>query len=98
MISHDRGNHGDDPAVDRFGQFRTKSHLKTLPLILILVIAGCTKQSNLPEDTTMSEQSADVPVIRKLAEDCRVGWLAGDAETLPASPDASMTAPENSLA
>jgi len=40
----------------------------------------------------MSEQSADVPVIRKLAEDCRVGWLAGDAE------DASMTAPKNSLA
>jgi len=75
-----------------------KSHLKTLPLIIILMIAGCTRETNLPEDTIMSKQSADIAAIRQLAEDWRAGWLTGDPEALPASPDASMTAPENSLA
>jgi len=40
-----------------------------LPLGAILVLAGYTRQTNLPEDTIMSEQSAGIPAIRQSAED-----------------------------
>jgi hypothetical protein len=59
--------------------------LKTLPLIIVLMIAGCARQTNLSEGTTMSKQPEDIAAIKQLAEDWRAGWLAGDHETLLAS-------------
>jgi uncharacterized protein (TIGR02246 family) len=59
-----------------------KSHLKTLPLIVVLMLVGCTRQTNLPEGTTMSKQPEDIAAIKQLAEDWRAGWLSGDPETL----------------
>ncbi|MHC4688843.1 MAG: YybH family protein [Planctomycetota bacterium] len=58
--------------------------MKVLPIIVVLILAGCIKQTNLPEDTIMSKQPEDIAAIRQLAEDWRGGWLAGDAETLVA--------------
>lgn len=59
-----------------------KSHLKTLQLIVFLMFAGCTTQTNLPGGTTMSKQPEDIAAIKQLAEDWRAGWLSGDHETL----------------
>ncbi|MHC4132727.1 MAG: YybH family protein, partial [Planctomycetota bacterium] len=47
--------------------------MKVLPIIVVLILAGCIKQTNLPED---------IAAIKQLAEDWRGGWLAGDAERL----------------
>ena len=54
--------------------------MKVLPIIVVLMLAGCTKQVNVPKDTIMSKQSTDIASIKQLAEDWRSGWIAGDTE------------------
>ncbi|MHC4280732.1 MAG: YybH family protein [Planctomycetota bacterium] len=56
--------------------------MKVLPIIVVLILAGCIKQTNLPEGTIMSRQTEDIAAINQLAEDWRAGWLTGDPETL----------------
>jgi len=56
--------------------------MKVLPIIVVLILAGCIKQTNLPEGTIMSKQPEDIAAIKQLAEDWRAGWLSGDPETL----------------
>ena len=56
--------------------------MKILPIIVVLILAGCIKQTNLPEGTIISKQTEDITAIKQLAEDWRVGWLTGGPETL----------------
>ena len=56
--------------------------MKILPIIVVLILAGCIKQTNLPEGTIMSRQTEDIAAIKQLAEDWSAGWLSGDHETL----------------
>jgi uncharacterized protein (TIGR02246 family) len=54
--------------------------MKVLPVVVVPMLAGCTRQANVPEDTIMSKHAEDVAAIRQLSEDWRSGWIAGDAE------------------
>ena len=56
--------------------------MKILPITIVLILAGCTNQTKLPEGTIMSKQPEDIAAIKQLAEDWRAGWLTGDAEAL----------------
>jgi uncharacterized protein (TIGR02246 family) len=56
--------------------------MKILPIVIVLILSGCIKQTNSPEGTIMSKQPEDIAAIKRLAEDWRAGWLAGDPETL----------------
>ena len=56
--------------------------MKLLPIIVVLILVGCTKQTMLPEGTIMSRQTEDIAAIKQLAEDWGAGWLSGDPETL----------------
>ncbi len=51
-------------------------------ITIVLMLIGCTKQANLPEENIMSRQTEDIAAIKQLAEDWRAGWLGGDPETL----------------
>jgi uncharacterized protein (TIGR02246 family) len=54
--------------------------MKVLRIIVVVILAGCTKQANIPKDAIMSKQSTDIAAIKQLAEDWRSGWIAGDTE------------------
>ena len=56
--------------------------MKILPIIVVLMFAGCIKQANVRKDTIMSKQTEDITAIKQLAADWHAGWLTGDPETL----------------
>lgn len=55
--------------------------MKVLPLIVVLIFAGCTSQIKL-EGTKMSNKSEDIAAIRQLVEDWGTGWQSSDPEAL----------------
>ena len=57
-----------------------ESHMKILLTTVILILAGCKIQTNIPEGSIMSKQAEDIAAIKQLAEDWRSGWIAGDVE------------------
>jgi hypothetical protein len=56
--------------------------MKIFTISIVLILAGCIRQTNLPEDTSMSKLPEDIAAIKQLAEDWGAGWLSGDPETL----------------
>ena len=56
--------------------------MKIFTIIVVLILSGCVKQTNLPKDTIMSKQTEDIAAIKQLGKDWRAGWLAGDTERL----------------
>ena len=56
--------------------------MRIFTITIVLILVGCTRQTNLPEGTPMSKQPEDIAAIRQLAEDWSAGWLTGDPETL----------------
>jgi uncharacterized protein (TIGR02246 family) len=56
--------------------------MKILPIIVVLILAGCIKQANVRKDTIMSKQTEDIAAIKQLGKDWSAGWLSGDPETL----------------
>ena len=55
------------------------SCFKTLPLLVALVLVGCTNPFKQPETAA---QAKDIAAIGQLADDWRAGWIDGDAEFL----------------
>ena len=56
--------------------------MKIFTITIVLLLAGCTRQTNMGEGTVMSKQPEDIAAIRQLAKDWHAGWLSGDYEAL----------------
>ena len=65
-----------------FNHVNGKCQMKIFTFSIVLILAGCIKQTNLPEGTIMSRQTEDIAAIKQLAEDWGAGWLSGDPEIL----------------